>query len=71
MGPFEGNPTNIGSFGSAAKFRYSLLWWPIEITPILGVFWPFLLVRPVPAKTATFWQRSHHRARLTAQRDGT
>ena len=36
-----------------------------------GLFWPFLLVRPVSAKTTTFWPRSHQNARLTAQCDGT
>ena len=51
-------------------FRLHVLWWPIETTPILGVFWHFLLVRPVSAKTATFWPRSHQTARLTAQCDG-
>ena len=37
---------------------------------VFGVLGPFLLVRPVSAKTATFWPRSHQSARLTAQRDG-
>ena len=36
--PFGGNPTKVGSFSSAAKFNYSLLWWGIEATPMLGVF---------------------------------
>ena len=51
--------------------RRYVLWCAIEMKPILGLFWPFLLVRPVSAKTATFWPRSHQNARLTAQRDGT
>ena len=71
LGPFGGNPTKIGSFSSAAKVHYSLLGCAIEMKPILGPFWPFLLVRPVSAKTATFWPRSHQNARLTAQCDGT
>ena len=48
-----------------------VLWCVIEIAPIWGLFWPFLRVRAVSAKTATFWPRSHQTARLTAQRDGT
>ena len=48
-----------------------LLWGPLEVDTLFGLFWPFLLVRPVSAKTATFWLRSHQNARLTAQRDGT
>ena len=50
--------------------RNILLGCTIEMKPILALFWPFLLVRPVSAKTATFWPRSHQSARLTAQRDG-
>ena len=72
MGPFGGNPTKIGSFSSAAKVHYSPLGCAtIEMKPIEGLFWPFLLVRPISAKTGTFWPRSHQHARLTAQRDGT
>ena len=39
LGPFGGNPTKIGSFSSAAKFHYSLLWWRIEMNTD---FWRFL-----------------------------
>jgi len=70
LGPFGGNPSKIGSLSSAATFHYSPLGWRIEMTPIFGFLGPFLLVRPVSAKTATFWPRSHQAARLTAQRDG-
>ena len=56
------------------RVEAALLWWPIEITPVLGVFCvPFLLVvRPVSAKKNCdfFWQRSHQNARLAAQCDG-
>ena len=61
LGPFGGNPTKIGSFSSAAKFHHTLLWWGIETAPIFDDFWPFLLVRPVSEKTATFWPRSHQK----------
>ena len=71
LGPFGGNPTKIGSFSSAAKSHYSLLWCRQKSGIFLGLFWPFLLVRAVSAKTATFWPRSHQNARLTAQCDGT
>ena len=43
----------------------------LQVVTLFGLFWPFLLVRPVSAKTATFWPRSHQNARLTAQCDGT
>ena len=41
LGPFEGNPTKIGSFSNAAKFYYTLLWWPTAVSPFFGVFWAF------------------------------
>ena len=50
QGPTGCNPMKIGSFSSAAKFHYSLLWCGIEAAPIFDVFWPFLLVRTVSAK---------------------
>ena len=50
LGPFEGNPTQIGSFSSAAKFHYSLLWWPIDVSPIFRVFGIFCLFGPFRPK---------------------
>ena len=57
--------------GGTVTAHGKLLWWPLEVVGGGVDFGPFLLVRPVSAKTATFWPRSHQTARLTAQRDGT
>ena len=72
LGSFGGNPTKTGSFSSAAKFHYFLLWWGIEATPILGIFGAFLACSARFDKNGDFLAAQPTKnARLTAQCDGT
>jgi hypothetical protein len=71
LGPFGGNPAKPGASAAQPNFTTLHCGGPLR-QPRFGAFWGlFLLVRPVSAKTATFWPRSHQSARLTAQCDGT